>query len=282
MRASGFPDPAAARAERPPATGRWLRKPLRSAGGRHPLRSPGEAPSPKHYFQEFVDGSPMSAALLVHSESQSNCRRVVASREAVRSDCGTVGCMLTGRFEYCREHRARVRLPRLSGVDVSFCAACRLPRGSAIFAVHRRCRFDRSRRRDASVLESLIRAYPGFGGGVGTGDRGRAAFGSGSPSLLAAERQGVRPSVVGKAIYYAPHRLTFPALADRGTLISRATSTRGGLPAFADIPTPGAVNRDRLAGTDDPGSRVPRPQSVRERLQSRAAELDNLLADASP
>jgi hypothetical protein len=45
-----------------PPNGRWLRKPLRSAGGLgiHGAR-PGEAPSSLHYFQEFIDGVPMSA-----------------------------------------------------------------------------------------------------------------------------------------------------------------------------------------------------------------------------
>ncbi|WP_217551268.1 ATP-grasp domain-containing protein, partial [Pantoea sp. GbtcB22] len=42
--------------------GRWLRKPLKSGGGLGiRFSKPGESASPHHYFQEFIDGTPMSA-----------------------------------------------------------------------------------------------------------------------------------------------------------------------------------------------------------------------------
>jgi uncharacterized protein len=106
---------------------------------------------------------------------------------------------------------------------------------------------------------------------------GRAAFGSGP--RLAADASG-SPSVVGKAIYYASHRLAFP---DSGPwdddLAGEFDPWR--VPAFADIPKPGAAIEKGWPVLTIL-ARGSSPEEVRERLQSRAAELDRLLADDSP
>jgi hypothetical protein len=52
-----------------PREGRWLRKPLRSSAGRDiRFALPDERPSSNHYFQEFIDGPPMSVALAIVQE----------------------------------------------------------------------------------------------------------------------------------------------------------------------------------------------------------------------
>ncbi|HEY1188510.1 MAG TPA: ATP-grasp domain-containing protein [Gemmata sp.] len=53
------------RGEPCPCEGRWLRKPFASGGGIGiRFASPGEAASPDHYFQEWLEGAPMSAVFV--------------------------------------------------------------------------------------------------------------------------------------------------------------------------------------------------------------------------
>jgi hypothetical protein len=83
---------------------------------------------------------------------------------------------------------------------------------------------------------------------------------------------------VGKAVYYAPSPLTFPQSGPwDADLVGAFDPWR--LPGFADIPAPGSVI--------EAGSPVltffatgSTPPEARERLQSRAAELDRLFQDA--
>jgi predicted ATP-grasp superfamily ATP-dependent carboligase len=86
-------------------------------------------------------------------------------------------------------------------------------------------------------------------------------------------------SIVGKAIYFAPHHITFPPSGPwDADLAGKFVPWR--VPGFADIPEPGEVI--------EPGWPVltffatgSTPEEVRGRLQSRAAELDHLLASDS-
>jgi predicted ATP-grasp superfamily ATP-dependent carboligase len=105
--------------------------------------------------------------------------------------------------------------------------------------------------------------------------RGISAFAEGSfaPAKPLVASRG-RSGVMGKAIYFAPHRITFPASGPwDADLAGDFDPWR--LPGFADIPDPGEVV--------EPGRPVltffaaaPTPAGCRERLQSRAAELDVL------
>ena len=79
---------------------------------------------------------------------------------------------------------------------------------------------------------------------------------------------------VGKAIYYAPHAIRFPSCGPWDADLS-GTFDPWRLPNFADIPEAGAAIEARhpvltffATGTT--------PTEVRQRLQSRAAELDQL------
>src|SRR5207237_753914 len=62
LAAAGFAAPALMPPDSPCPNGRWLRKPLRSSAG-HGIRTatPDEPATATHYFQEFIDGIPMSA-----------------------------------------------------------------------------------------------------------------------------------------------------------------------------------------------------------------------------
>src|SRR5262249_6560684 len=85
---------------------------------------------------------------------------------------------------------------------------------------------------------------------------------------------------VGKAIYYAPHALRFP---ERGPWDADLTGTFDPwrVPEFADIPEASAVieaGHPVLTFFATGSTHA----EVRERLQSRAAGLDQLFTDAHP
>src|SRR5262245_55161997 len=63
---AGFAVPRLVPRDEPcPTEGRWLRKPLRSGGGLGiRFARLGESASPHHYFQAFIDGTPMSALFI--------------------------------------------------------------------------------------------------------------------------------------------------------------------------------------------------------------------------
>ncbi|VTR96585.1 atp-dependent carboligase : Uncharacterized protein OS=Blastopirellula marina DSM 3645 GN=DSM3645_08712 PE=4 SV=1: ATP-grasp_3 [Gemmata massiliana] len=106
-------------------------------------------------------------------------------------------------------------------------------------------------------------------------------FGSVPPSFLGKGGRGLGSSpLIGKAIYYAPHAITFPPRGPWDADLAGAFDPWR-VPTFADIPEPGSAIETGwpvltlfVAGTA--------PAEVRERLQSRAAELDRLFAEHSP
>ncbi len=87
-------------------------------------------------------------------------------------------------------------------------------------------------------------------------------------------------TVVGKAIYFAPHTFTFPASGPWDDSLAHATDVWR-RPDFADIPHPGDVIEAGhpvltfFAETDS-------EEECLRRLQSRAAELDRLFGVAAP
>lgn len=237
-----------------PATGRWLRKPLRSGGGLG-IRSarPGESASPGHVFQELVDGRPLSAVygatamLFGVTESLVGAPWLHSEGFAYCGNIGPVRIELEREGELLALYQALVTdlgLRGLFNIDL-------ILRNGRVVPIEVNPRYSAS----AEVLEHAL---------------GRSVFIPQPP-----RRSGLRS--VGKAIYYAPHDLAFPASgpwdADLATPFDPWR-----LPAFSDIPAAGAV--------------VPAGQPVltifaagssaaecRERLQSRARELDLLFAE---
>ena len=87
-------------------------------------------------------------------------------------------------------------------------------------------------------------------------------------------------AAVGKAIYYAPHTLTFPHSGPWDADLAGAFDPWR-VPGFADIPEAGSrVEAGHPVLTVFAQGST--PAEVRERLQSRAAELDVLFQEHQP
>jgi predicted ATP-grasp superfamily ATP-dependent carboligase len=235
-----------------PTTGRWLRKPLRSSGG-HGIRfaQPGEPPSPAHYFQEFIDGPAMSAVFV-------NERLFGVSQQLIGEPwlhakpfayCGNVGPVApSDQLVHLGEilHQS-VGIRSIWNVDF-------IPDGNAPRLVEVNPRYSAS----VEVIEHAT---------------GRAILASGG-------RQPPELPIIGKAIYYAPHCIVFPASGPWDADLA-GDSDPWQLPTFADIPDAGAViERGHPVLTIFAAGSS--PTECRERLQSRAAELDELFAVATP
>src|SRR5207247_3784566 len=101
---------------------------------------------------------------------------------------------------------------------------------------------------------------------------GRAVWTSGDRTVAG----GI--TIVGKAIYFAPHAIAFPKSGPWDADLAGAFDPWR-LPAFADIPEPGERINEGLPVLTffESGSTA---EECRQRLQSRAAELDELFIAA--
>ncbi len=106
-------------------------------------------------------------------------------------------------------------------------------------------------------------------------------FATGTSLLQRAEPPPSATRTVGKAVYYAPARLTFPGSGPWEESLTLVADNPWNRPDFADIPHPGEVI--------EPGHPVltilteaDTESECRSRLQSRAAELDRLFGFATP
>jgi predicted ATP-grasp superfamily ATP-dependent carboligase len=248
-----------------PAMGRWLRKPLRSSAG-HGIRfaKPGEAASASHYFQEFIEGESVSGVY-------SNMALIGVTEQLVGAEW-----LHAKPFAYCGSvGRAKIDSQVFGQVLHSglILASTFALRGlwNADFVV-----------RDGRP--HAVEVNPRYSASVEVVEHvnGRGVWGGESPAGigLSATRPSILGPHVGKAIYFAPHAITFP---DSGPwdadLAGEFDSWR--LPAFADIPASGTVIEagHPVITLFASGSS---PSECRDRLQSRAADLDQLFADQSP
>lgn len=264
LAAAGFAVPRPVPPGHPcPAAGRWLRKPLRSAAGLG-IRfvNPGEAASPHHYFQEFVAGPAMSA-IFVNDALFGVTEQLIGEpwlHAGGFAYCGNVGPVEPppGVADLGRVLVAAFGLTGVWGLDFVL-------KGGVPYPVEVNPRYTAA----VEVLEHGL---------------GRAAFQDPSPEPPPPGGEGeLSPpfpgreggtgglgSAIAKAIYFAPHPLAFPAAgpwdADLAGDFDPWT-----VPAFADIPEPGTVS--------EPGQPVLTMFSDgRDRLQSRAADLDALFS----
>jgi predicted ATP-grasp superfamily ATP-dependent carboligase len=106
-------------------------------------------------------------------------------------------------------------------------------------------------------------------------------FATGRPVLAVGLEDSAHPTkTVGKAIYYAPHRLTFPASGPWDDSVRHAADVWR-RPDFADVPHPGEVieaGHPVLTILTEADTEA----ACLARLQSRAAELDRLFGFPTP
>lgn len=246
-----------------PSAGRWLLKARRSSGGMGVRDAgAGEVPSAREYLQEFVPGPAMSAVFVA---DRSRIELAGVTEQLIGAHwlhgggykyAGNIGPAAVSAGVACqlellgRQLMAVLGLRGVFGVDFVL-------HDEAPWVVEVNPRYPAS----VEVLELAT---------------GAAVFGQRRDP---ASGVAGSPSVVGKAIYYAPRRQSFPAEAPWDADIADPFDPWR-VPAFADIPHANAMI--------EPGWPVltilaagSSPAEVRERLQSRAAELDQLLADAS-
>ncbi|MBN9121121.1 MAG: ATP-grasp domain-containing protein [Planctomycetes bacterium] len=262
-----------------PTEGRWLRKPLLSGGGRGiRFARPGEAASAHHYFQEFIDGAPMSAQF-VSDPTAAHPWETTALNGITEQLLGEPW-LHAAPFAYCG-NIGPVELPQLlaatlwtSGLRLNQTVAMRglwgldfVLQGETVYPVEVNPRYTAAIEVlelswHVSLLWTHCRCFT-------------------SSHALAKYKSWQRwDAPVGKAVYYAPYDFRFPAAGPwDADLTSPFDPWR--VPDFADIPEAGAaIARGHPVLTFFATGST--PTEVRERLQSRAAELDRLFTEAQP
>lgn len=238
-----------------PGEGRWLRKPLKSGGGLGiRFARPDDSPSPQHYFQEFVDGTPMSA--LYGGTTLLGVTEQLVGEPWLHAK----------PFAYCGN---------IGPVDVPEPTRTKLGGFGPLFA--------RAGLREHYGIDFILRddtphpieLNPRYTAGLEVLEHGwrKSAF---QPWAV----DDAQRRTVGKAVYYAPRAFAFPGSGPWDADLA-GEFMPWHLPEFADIPHPGSAI--------EAGSPVltffasgSSPAQVRERLQSRAAELDLLFAGSRP
>jgi predicted ATP-grasp superfamily ATP-dependent carboligase len=242
--------------------GRWVRKPFASGGG---LRvHVVDRPTPYQegwYYQRFVDGTPMSA--------------VITSRNRDANVLGVTRQLIgepwlhARRFAYCGNVTPAALDDDWLSLVIWNIAETFADRGklSGVWG------FDLILQMSATFLIEVNPRYPASAEVI--------EFTTGRPVLASGLEDSTRPTmIVGKAIYYAPHRLTFPASGPWDDSVHHAADVWR-RPAFADVPHPGEV-----IDTGHPVltilTEADTESECLSRLQSRAAELDRLFGFPTP
>jgi predicted ATP-grasp superfamily ATP-dependent carboligase len=268
------------RGEACPRYGRWLRKPLRSGGGLGiRFAKPGEAASPHHYLQEFVDGVPMSALFLSDlaetfvwpdGTALFGVTEQLIGEEWLHARpfayCGNIGPLKIDRWIEAQLSGDALVANRELGLRGLWGLDFVLRDGTA-HPVEVNPRYTAG----VEVLE------------LGTRTSAAAVHGacySGRAALSGFTIPRRYDSPVGKAIYYAPHAIHFPHSGPWDADLAGAFDPWR-VPQFADVPESGsAIEIGRPVLTFFAHGST--PAEVRDRLQSRAAELDALFREHQP
>jgi hypothetical protein len=238
-----------------PATGDWLLKKRHSAGGLGVRAArAGEPAGPGEYLQEFIPGPSLSAVFVADPPK---CRLVAVTEQLIGVPrlharpfhyAGTVGPLEVGGDLSSQLTLLGHRLTMEAGMRGVFGVDFILHDGAA-WVVEVNPRYPAS----VEVIEAAC---------------GLAVL---APSQAA---RGLAMCHVGKGIYFAPHPITVPPSGPWDADLAGPLDPWR-LPGFADIPNPGEETPagSPLLTVFVTGST---PAECRERLQSRAAELDTL------
>ncbi len=237
-----------------------VRKPRRGSGGggvRFARRD--DTAHPDFYYQEFIAGEPRSAV----------CFAATAESVTLGVSLQLVGTpWLHARpFRYAGSvTRPRIDNP-VYGWDWDLCQATGL---QGLFGLDFVAQAGEARGRH------VVDVNPRYVASLEVHE-----FATGTSLLQRAEPPPSATRTVGKAVYYAPARLTFPGSGPWEESLTLVADNPWNRPDFADIPHPGEVI--------EPGHPVltilteaDTESECRSRLQSRAAELDRLFGFATP
>lgn len=261
-----------------PSRGRWLRKPLRSTGGHGiSFASSDEPTSPHHYYQEFVHGTPASALFICTGDEatgRTQTQLLGFTEQLIGQSwlharpfayCGNIGpIQLPHRLEESIE-RSACALSRATGLrglwGLDF-----ILNGEHPFPVEVNPRYTAA----IEVLE--------FGMKLQSMTLHCNSF-TDPVSVHRVERPRSFTLRIGKAVYYAPHRITFPRSGPWDDDLGKEFDPWK-VPRFADIPEPDVVI--------EPGFPVltvfatgSTAGECLNGLQSRAMELDLLFSGKS-
>jgi predicted ATP-grasp superfamily ATP-dependent carboligase len=246
----------------PPDPALWLRKSFHSAGGLGVrFADASDEPSTSAYYQQYIDGMPMSALF----NTMANKTRLLGITEQLVG----VPWLHARPFRY-GGNLGPVELPAdvtsdliMMGYRVQIAAGIRGLWG-ADFVL-------------ADGVPWVVEVNPRYTAGLEVIEQGIGIAVGFDPDGGPPPETPPATRIVGKAIYFAPHRITFPPTGPWDNDLSGPYDPCR-LPGFADIPEAGEVIE---AGWPvltffTTGST---PAECRERLQSRAADLDRLFAE---
>ncbi len=213
-----------------PQDGHWLRKPIAGAGGRGIVRWKPDSELPdEHYVEEFLAG-PSLAAVYVRLDDKAHYLGVTEQligtsfihAPSAYTYCGSIGPYqfndsLSATFDYIGKQLVTIdpALNGLFGVDM-------ILHEDQLYLLEVNPRYTAS----IEVLE-LTSGIPFL-------DQHVQAFGQPSHMLSRAEL-GL---IVGKAIYFAPHPILFPA---DGPWSAHKSNDLWTTPDYADVPAPGTI-----------------------------------------
>jgi predicted ATP-grasp superfamily ATP-dependent carboligase len=237
LRSAGLPVPAICRrADDLPARGRWLIKPLAGSGGSgiRFFRRGGPPPRGPVYFQQFIDGQPLSA---VYVAGVDQTRLLGVTRQLVGQDwlhaqpfhyCGSIGPVALARRTRETFVRIGAVLSSAFGLRGLFGVDCLL-RDGIPWPIEVNPRYPAS----VEVLELAC--------GVPALALHRRVFEPNTPATGGSGRKR-RGRVLGKAICFAQSTFSFPAEGPWSRLLDRPPDPWE-WPHFADVPPAGEVIR---------------------------------------
>jgi predicted ATP-grasp superfamily ATP-dependent carboligase len=252
-----------------PTTGRWLRKPRGGSGG-FGIRTadPGESPTPTHDIQEFIEGRSLSALFVSHGKATTLLgvtEQLIGERWLHTTDfryCGNLGPVEASdelQSSLCQlacSIAAETGLRGVWGMDF-------ILRDEQPFLVEVNPRYTSGIEvLELATLVPILTAHA-------------ACYTTMSGPTV--DRRPTTRGIVGKAIYFAPHRIVFPQDGPWcGDVEGPFDSCR--LPRFADIPVAGEpIETGSPVLTFFATSST--VEQCRAILKETAADLDRLFAE---